>query len=282
MDVGIGLPAARPGDDHRAVPVWARRAEAAGFSSVGVLDRLVYGNYEPLITLAAAAAVTERVRLDATILIAAYRGNTALLAKQLATLDRLSDGRLVVGVAAGGREDDFRASGTPYGDRGARLDTLIGDLRRIWHGVDGVGPRPAGEGPPIIVGGHSDPALRRAARLGDGWISGASSGTSYAERAARARAAWAAAGRTGAPRMMALAYFALGPEAELRAEKYVRDYYAFAGPYADKVLADVITDPAAVRDRIAAHAEAGCGELVFFPCGTAPDQVELLARAAGR
>ena len=109
MDIGIGLPNAIRGVEGTAILDWARRAEAAGFSSLGTLDRFVYGNCEALVTLAAAAAVTERVRLVTDILIAPLRG-TAMLAKQAATVDRLSGGRLVLGLAVGGREDDFVAA----------------------------------------------------------------------------------------------------------------------------------------------------------------------------
>src|SRR5882757_6879683 len=109
MDVGIGLPATIPGVEGDQVVEWARRAEARGFSSLGTLDRLVYGNYEPLIALAAAAAVTERIRLTTAILIAPMRANAAMLAKQAASVDALSGGRLVLGIAVGGREDDYEA-----------------------------------------------------------------------------------------------------------------------------------------------------------------------------
>src|SRR5689334_25321730 len=110
MDVGIGLPATIPGVDGGRVIEWAKRAEARGFSTLGTIDRIVYGNYESLIALSAAAAVTERIRLATCILIAPYR-NGAITAKQAASVDRLSGGRLTLGVAVGGREDDYAAAG---------------------------------------------------------------------------------------------------------------------------------------------------------------------------
>ena len=92
MDVGIGLPATIPGANREQILEWARKAEQRGFSSLGTIDRVVYANYEPLIALAAAAAVTERIRLATTILLAPNRANGALLAKQAASVDALSAG----------------------------------------------------------------------------------------------------------------------------------------------------------------------------------------------
>src|SRR5437764_9490948 len=125
MDVGIGLPATIPGVQRDQLLEWARRAEARGFSSLGTIDRIVYANYEPLIALAAAAAVTERIRLATTILIAPYRANAALLAKQASSVDALSGGRLVLGVAVGGREDDYEVSGVDFHTRGRRFEEML-------------------------------------------------------------------------------------------------------------------------------------------------------------
>src|SRR5688500_2644659 len=134
MDVGIGLPATIPGVEQEQLLEWARRAEARGFSSLGTLDRIVYPNYEPLIALAAAAAVTERIGLMPAILIAPYRVHAALVAKQGATLHHLSNGRLTLGVAPGGREDDYTASEVDFHTRGRDFDAMLGTWKRVWEG----------------------------------------------------------------------------------------------------------------------------------------------------
>jgi alkanesulfonate monooxygenase SsuD/methylene tetrahydromethanopterin reductase-like flavin-dependent oxidoreductase (luciferase family) len=206
-----------------------------------------------------------------------------VLAKQLGTLHHLSDGRLVVGVAAGGREDDFAATGVPFADRGSRLDEQIAGLHRTWAdggGIGRIGPRPPGGGPVLLVGGHSEAAVRRAARFGEGWIAGAGSPTPIAERLERVRTVWSAVGRCDPPRLFALAYVALGPGAHDRAEEYLRDYYAFLGPHAhERVLAGTLTDETQLRAAVRDHEAAGCHELILFPCVAEPDQVDLIARA---
>src|SRR5438552_16146713 len=117
MKIGIGLPSAVPTVDHNALLEWARRANAADFSSLAVIDRVVYPSYDPLIALAAAAAVTDRIGLVTSIVIAPLR-STAILAKQLASIDHFSGGRLSVGVGLGGREDDYTVRGLSPRGRG--------------------------------------------------------------------------------------------------------------------------------------------------------------------
>jgi len=285
MDIGIGLPATIPGVDRDSVLDWSRRADERGFASLGVIDRIVYPNYEPLIALAAAAAVTERIRLTTAILIGPYRLNTALLAKQVATVDSLSSGRLVLGIAIGARTDDYEASGAPLEGRGRRLEQQLEELERLWSGEErgfagGVGPPPISQGgPAVIVGGQVDAAFRRAARFGDGWIMGGGTPDDFGAGAEQMRRAWSEAGRDGAPRLMALCYFAVGDGAAEAADSYLHDYYGFAGGYADQIVAGAATDEEAIKRYVSGFAEAGCHELICFPCSKDPTQVDLLAGA---
>src|SRR5919198_2174877 len=178
VNIGIGLPSTIPGVQRDQVLAWAPRAEGRGFHSLGTIDRLVYPGWESMVALGAAAAVTERIRLATDILLAPLRGNGAFLAKQAATLDALSKGRLTLGLGIGGREDDFEAAGVPFGRRGEQMDELLLEMKRIWAGEErgfagAIGPPPAREGgPELLIGGYVDPSVHRAARFGDGFTIG--------------------------------------------------------------------------------------------------------------
>jgi alkanesulfonate monooxygenase SsuD/methylene tetrahydromethanopterin reductase-like flavin-dependent oxidoreductase (luciferase family) len=275
VDVGIGLPNAVRGVDRRGTVEWARRAEEAGFSSLGTIDRIVFPSSESLISLAAAAAVTERIKLVTDILIAPLRANTALFAKQTATLDHLSEGRLVLGLAVGGREDDFELSGVDFSKRGRIFDGQLEELASLW-GTDRVAPASR---PGLLIGGRSDAALRRAARYGDGWTFGGGTPEAFAENRAKVREAWAAEGRDDEPRTMALFYFALGDRAEEHAREDLLDYYGFLDEYAEQVVAAAAKDEATVKQYLSAFEAAGADEVICFPTSTDPEQVDLLARA---
>jgi alkanesulfonate monooxygenase SsuD/methylene tetrahydromethanopterin reductase-like flavin-dependent oxidoreductase (luciferase family) len=280
MEVGIGLPATIPDVERDQILDWARRADALGFSSLGTIDRIVYPNYEPLIALAAVAGVTERIRLATTILIAPYRANGALVAKQAASLDRLSGGRLTLGVAVGGREDDYEVSGVDFHRRGRSFDAMLDQWQRIWRGDSGVGPAPVRSGGPVLmVGGRADVTFERAARYGDGWIMGGGAPDQLAGGVAKMKAAWQTAGRDGEPRIMSLAYFALGDGAAQAADGYLRHYYGFLGDVAGMVADSAAKDAETVRRYVQAFDDAGCDELVFMPCDPDPGQVDLLAQA---
>jgi alkanesulfonate monooxygenase SsuD/methylene tetrahydromethanopterin reductase-like flavin-dependent oxidoreductase (luciferase family) len=281
MDVGIGLPNAVPGVDRAGVVDWARRAEAAGFSSLGTIGRIAYPNYEELIALAAAAAVTERIRLVTDVLLAPPRKNTALLAKQAATLDSLSGGRLVLGIAPGGREDDYRVSGVDFGERGRIFERQLKELTELWEGDEVGPPAAAGGRPKLLIGGYTDLALRRAARVADGWTQGGSTPDALAESGRKLEELWKEEGREGRPYKMALFYFGLGDRAEEQARAELSDYYAWLGEEtANQIVAATATDPETVKRYLAGFEQAGADEVICFPVSSDPDQVELLAEAA--
>lgn len=284
MEIGIGLPTTIPGVTGNEVIEWSRRAEAAGFSSLGTIDRVVYPNYEPLIGLAAAAAVTERVKLTTAIAILPFRMNPALVAKQAATIHVLSGGRLVLGVAVGGRPDDFDAGGAPFESRGKRMDEMLDDIKRAWAGEErghagAVGPDVSGDPPPIILGGQVDAAFRRAAQYGDGWMMGGGPPEMFGEAREQVKAAFRDAGRTEEPRTMALSYFSLDGDPEAQVRKTIGDYYSFASEYAEMVVAGTAKSDDELRERVSVFEQRGCDELILFPASSDPEQVDKLAAA---
>ena len=284
MRIGIGLPTTIPGVTGRQVTDWARRADAAGFSSLGTIDRIVYPNYEPLVSLAAAAAVTERINLTPSILILPYRVSAAMVAKQAATLHALSGGRLVLGVAVGGREDDYTAAGASFQDRGKRMDEMLDEIKRLWAGEErgfagGVGPDVSDSPPPIIVGGQADVAFRRAARYGDGWMMGGAPPEMFPEALGKLEAAWQAEGREGEPRTLALSYFSLDDDPEAQARETLGAYYAFLGDFADMLVGWAAKGEDSVKERVEAFRQVGSDELIMIPCSADPGQVDKLAAA---
>ena len=160
--------------------------------------------------LAAAAAATRRIRLMTSIVIAPLR-NAGVLAKQAATLDGLSGGRLSLGLGVGNRQDDFRAAPASFHDRGRRFDEQLALMKRIWSGrplSDGVGPvgpppvQPGG--PELLIGGRAPVALRRAAHWADGYLAGDTSDPLRARQTFDIVVdSWEAQGRTGRPRFVA-------------------------------------------------------------------------------
>ncbi len=280
MDIAIGLPNAVPGASGAQLVEWARRAEARGFSSLGTIDRIVYDNYEPLTALAAAAAVTERIGLLTSVLLAPLRTNPAELAKQALSVNALSGGRFTLGIGLGARDDDYHVSGVELAGRGARLDAMLERITELWDGGE-VGPQ-AGGRPGLIVGGHAEASFARAARFADGWIAGASGPEQFAEGAEKMSAAWQGSGREGSPHTQALAYFSLGENAVAQAEAELGAYYAWLGEeVAGMIAGGAATDAETVAGYVEAYAAAGCDELIFCPSAADPAQVDLLADAVG-
>jgi alkanesulfonate monooxygenase SsuD/methylene tetrahydromethanopterin reductase-like flavin-dependent oxidoreductase (luciferase family) len=280
MDVGIGLPNAVPGTTGEQLTEWARRADRRGFSTLGTIDRIVYGNYEPLVALAAAAAVTARIGLSTSVLLGPLRENAASVAKQSLSIHALSGGRMTLGIGLGGRDDDYELAEVAMDERGAAIDGMLSKIREVWD-HEAVGPD-VPDSPTLLVGGGVDASFARAAKYGDGWIAGGAPPDVFAEQAEKVKAEWSAAGREGEPRLSGLAYFSLGADAEANAKRYLTDYYAWLGEeVADFIANSAAKDAETVQGYLQAFEAAGCDELILFPSSSDPEQVELLADAAG-
>jgi len=252
-----------PGASGELCLRWASAADAGPFRTLAAHDRLAWEGQDCLTVLAAAAAVTRRVRLASLVLIAPLRA-TALLVKQAATLDALSGGRLTLGVGIGPRPDDYAAGEASFATRGRRFDEQLGSLRGSWE---------------LLIGGGSDRALVRAARHADGYVHAGGPPRAFKNYADRALAAWYDCERTGRPRLVGTGYFALGEPERGRAD--LLDYYRFTGPFSERIAGGLLTNDAEVREFRDAYAEAGCDELVLFPAVSDLDQVARLADVVG-
>lgn len=283
MQIGIGLPNTVRGIDGTVLVEWARRADRAGFSTLATIDRVAFPSYESMVTLAAAAGATERIRLMPNVLVTPTRSG-ALLAKVAASLDQLSGGRLRLGLGVGGREDDYAALGLDFHARGRAFDDQLRTFRRVWaqEALDGtdqpLGPPPAQDGDvPLLIGGMSDASVRRTLEHGIGWTAGGAPPEQVGPFAERVRKAWAEAGKPGAPWIVALAYYSVGQEEESR--KNLKDYYAFTGDFAETIASAPPRTPEQIRERAKAFEDIGVDELIFDPTVGGLDQVDRLAEA---
>lgn len=268
LNVGIGLPNAVPGTAASFLVEWAKKADAGPFSSVGVVDRVVYDSHDPLETLTAVAGVTSRIGLVTMVVIGPLRDNEALARDAAAIGDRLT-----LGLAVGARTEDYTASGVSPVGRGDRLTEQLLDLRLIWE-RDGV------DVPRLLVGGGSDAGMLRMARYADGFVHGGGPPRTFVRAADTAKTAWSQLGRIGSPQLWAQGYFALGDPATVeRGRDYMRDYYAFTGPFAERIAEGMLATPQAVAQFVRGYAEAGCNELVLFPAVADLAQIDLLADA---
>jgi alkanesulfonate monooxygenase SsuD/methylene tetrahydromethanopterin reductase-like flavin-dependent oxidoreductase (luciferase family)/molybdopterin converting factor small subunit len=285
LQIGIGLPNSVADADGRALLEFARRADARGFSTLGTIGRVAYPSHDDLTALAGAAAATARIRLMTDILLVPTH-EPVMLAKQAATVDSLSGGRLALGVAVGGRRDDYEAVGLPMSNRGRRFDHAVEVMQAVWRGEPPPGlelphplvPAPRPGGIPLLFGGTSDRTIERVARHGTGWTAGGGPAEQSAPFVRRVREAWASAGRDGEPRFVGLAYFALGDAIE-HGRDNLRNYYAFIGDYAEAVAGAMLADPDAIHAEIEAHRDAGFDELILFAAAPDPAQADLLADA---
>jgi alkanesulfonate monooxygenase SsuD/methylene tetrahydromethanopterin reductase-like flavin-dependent oxidoreductase (luciferase family) len=280
----VGLPQVLAEGDAQPIAAFARRAEELGFAGLWAMDSAVGGPtaHAPMLdglqVLSVAAAVTRAPRLGIAVIVMSRR-NAALLAKELASLDRLSGGRLTVGVGIGSSQPPPAALGFPGGSRARRLREGVELMRALWtDSLEGAQVRPLpvqDGGPPIWFGASAPPALRRAARMGDGWIGGGSSSTDdFAGHVALLREA------LGDRRDFAIAkrvYVAI-EDGEARARERltpVLDGMYGAPGMTDRVA--VMGPPERCREELDRVIAAGAQELVLNPLYAHVEQLEALA-----
>lgn len=288
IEIGIGLPTRAAGARGDVLLDWAARAEAGPFSSLAVMDRVAFDAQEPLIALAAASGITRRIRLLTSILLAPTR-ETTLLARQAASLDVMSGGRLTIGVGIGAREADYRATGFSFRTRGRRLEEQLPLLRRLWageavgDGVGPIGPRPVRPGgPELLIGGYVPAVARRVAAWADGFMApGGAEPAAMAELWRAIEAAWETAGRAGRPRWVSGTYYALGPTAEADARTYIEASYGHDPALAERRYRGIPKTEAQVRESIRHAAASGVGELVLRPVSVEIDALDRLAQLVG-
>ncbi len=275
MDIGVGLPTNLRGTHKDLVLEWSRRAEAAGFASLCMGERLSYAGYDWLLALTAAASVTTRIRLLANVVILPIHP-IGVIAKQTLSLDDFSGGRLSFGVGLGTPLDDYDIAPAPREGRGARFEQGMRTLRELWKGdslvagVRAIGPPPVREaGPELLLGANGPKALARVGRFADGVVTW-SFGADAAEANGMfeiARESWRSCDRPGAPRLLCGCYYSVGPTSMDDLSAYFRDYYPHVLPgQVEQLMAAVTTvRPDAIRDAVKRFEDIGCDELIFVP-----------------
>lgn len=289
MRIAIGLPSRVPAASGALMLEWATRAERGPFSSLVVTDRVVSQALEPLTVLALAAGATRRIRLMTSVVIGPTR-ETTLLARQAATLDVVSGGRLTLGVGIGVRKNDYLATGFDFHRRGKRAEEQLQLLRRLWAGeglsqeITAIGPpSPRRGGPELLIGGYVPAIARRIAKWGDGYMApGGGEPEAMLKMWRDIERLWSEAGRTGKPRWVGASYYALGPDAADHAQRYINANYGYNPELAAKRLRTLPASASAVEDAIKRQADMGVDEFILRPCAEDLTQMDLLAEIAAR
>lgn len=294
MKVGVCLPYMKLGLDRATLLGWARAIEAGPFDAISCGERVVGPTVSLGATMAAAAAVTARVRIVPTLYVLPMHDAVAV-AQEIATLDALAGpGRVEVCVGVGGREVDYRAVGASFEKRHQRQDEQVARMRAIWRGeppfdgADPVGLRPSRPGgPPIFAGVMGPKAFARAAQWADGVYVWSGNGEKHEIAAflARADESWSAAKRTTPPRKIGGFWLSLASgDAQAKLSSYVYDYTRVFGEAAGRALAKTANraTPGAVREALDNLEGAGCEECFLVPATAELAEVERAAELVSR
>ncbi|MFO0690352.1 MAG: LLM class flavin-dependent oxidoreductase [Myxococcota bacterium] len=287
MDVGVGLPTNLRGTNKELVLRWAATAEAAGFASLCMGERLTYSGYDWVLALTAAASVTTRIRLLSNVIILPIHP-PGVVAKQALSLDDFSGGRFSLGVGLGTPLDDYDVAPSPRAGRGQRFEEGLRTIRELFKGqslVPGtraIGPAPVRPGgPEILLGSNGPKALRRAGAFTDGvvtWSFGADP-QEVRRMFDVVEDSWREHGRAGRPRLVCGCYYSAGPRAKEDLTAYFREYYPNVLPgQVEQLLAAVRTvTPEAIRDTVRRMEDVGCDEFIFVPVRPHMSHLEGLA-----
>ncbi|NMN98943.1 LLM class flavin-dependent oxidoreductase [Antrihabitans stalactiti] len=275
MDIGIALPTMCRGYTRATTIDWCKLADQGPFSSISCGERVTFHNPDMWTTLAAAAALTERLRIFVNLSVLPAHP-AALVAKQTATLDVLSGGRVTLGVGVGGREHDYSAMDSGFDRRHARLDEGVAALRALWSGAppfdgaDPIGPQCVQRGgPPLLAGALGPKSLARAAAWADGVIGFSVAGlpAEITWAADAARSTWDRAGRD-APRLVSGCFYAVGvPEPATVLRAFTAEYLAIFGRDNVASFASSMTtfDADAVNRALDGAEAAGLDEFILVP-----------------
>ncbi|HQR05062.1 MAG: LLM class flavin-dependent oxidoreductase [Proteobacteria bacterium] len=291
MKIGICIPYMAHGLDRDRILTWARKIDQGPFHSLSCGERITGHTYEMRTLMAAAAAVTERVRLIPSLYVLPMH-SAVLTAKEIATLDVISNGRAAVTVGVGGREKDYRAVGASFEHRHERMDRQVAEIRKVWRGetlfdgCDEIGPAsPQGASIPIYAGAMGPKAIARAARWADGLYGASMAGDreGHAGMFDMAREAWTAAGRKEKPYLIGSFWYSLAPHAKEELQRYVYDYMKIAGDDFARGYAASMTrhTPAAIREGIENLRAAGADEVLLVPATADYAEVDRMADLLG-
>ena len=287
MKIGLCLPYMKHGLTREDYHGWFQRIDQGPFHSLSCGERILGPTYDMRILLAAAATLTQRVEINATLYVLPMH-DAVRAAKEIATLDVLSGGRLTVTVGYGGRPQDYRAVGMEYRGRHARMDRQVATMKSIWNqqppfeGADPVGPEPAQAGGPKLYTGAMGPkGMARCAHWADGVFAFSGNGE-RAEIAATlnlADAAWEQAGRPHKPWRMGGFWYSLADDGQRKLYDYVYRYLLIAGEDVANYMADSVhrSSADAVREALDNLERAGCAEAMLSPVTAELCEIERLA-----
>jgi alkanesulfonate monooxygenase SsuD/methylene tetrahydromethanopterin reductase-like flavin-dependent oxidoreductase (luciferase family) len=275
MKIGLCIPYMKQGLGRDDFMAWFRRIDQGPFHSLSCGERITGPTYDMRVLLSAAIAATERVQINTTLYVLPMH-NAVRVAKEIATMDVLSNGRMSVTVGVGGREKDYQAVGASFKGRFARMDKQVATMRSIWSGeppfdgADPVGPAPLQSGGPAILAGVMGPkSMARCAHWADGIYAWSGNGerSDIEHFFAMAESAWRDAGRASLPYRLGGFWYSLADDAAARLRQYVYDYTVIMGPEIGNMMADMVTrnNAEAVSQALDNMEAGGCEEVFLVP-----------------